>query len=153
MKTEQMTTIDKVYCVPRTVEEWRLVAPYFADEVEYYGSIESWAIDSVRCGNILLFQANSMLFISKDARDRTEIPAPKFLDLLHDRMVPWRLEEIGFDITKLPYRIEIKGQIDRHIIEVTETGELTFIHGKHMEGITTFTELLQLIKFLTPPKP
>jgi hypothetical protein len=82
----------------------------------------------------------------------TEIPVSRFLDLYHDRITPWRLEDVGFDVTVLPYKNKIEGHYQRHIMEVTETGQLIFLNGKMMEGITTFTELLQQIKFLTPPQ-
>ena len=81
--------------------------------------------------------------------ERVEVSVEKFLDLLHDRIAPWRLEEVGFR--------KIAGVYQQ------DSGLNVFFNDDVIESyincdgdcidtyITTFTELLTLIRFLTPP--
>lgn len=92
-------------------------------------------------------------------RNRKEIPVSKFLDLLEDRIVPWRLEEIGAiddgDYLCLPWNNdECISKVIFRICAGFEGDELDelFIETK-LEGIIlidtkTFTELETLIGFL-----
>lgn len=102
----------------------------------------------------------------------TEIPVSRFLDLYHDRITPWRLEEVGFsgvildidgDQFCVPHKkdyalkigmAEIGVRIEHNkflaaSMSICDGNERSFML---LHGITTFTELLQQIKFLTPPQ-
>ena len=137
-----MTTLENSYCVPKTEEEWDMLYP----KVNWLGRYPSK-------NSHVCWYNNGKYLASWPNEDpnRTEIPVQHFLDLVEDRITPWRLGEIGFNMSELPYFIRIEAPNEMHTIQVTETGKLTFINGKNFRGITTFTDLLTLIKFLTPP--
>lgn len=95
----------------------------------------------------------TLLNLAYTTRQRMhEIPVTKFLDLLNDRIVPWRLEEIGFKQTS-----------DAHILE-NENGDNIFIYNKAdgsscveiqsatseipLKGCKTYTDLLHLIRMM-----
>ena len=134
---ETMTTIDEVYCVPRTVEE-RAMFPHLLTE-EHFG--------------VYFDKDYGELCFDKDEvhhRNLTEIPVPRFLDLLHDRIVPWRLEEIGFDISLRDYHKTVGSAIVS-----AEDDEVVIWHVNQRIVIpiyiTAFTDLMALIRMLTPP--
>ena len=94
--------------------------------------------------------------ISGKFRDRTLIPVPHFIDLLHDRIAPWRLEEDGF--RPHPWRgttMYMLPMPDRRSITVVD-GLVTAWNdndghanlGLPMKGITTYTKLLTLIELI-----
>ena len=139
-----MTTLENSYCVPRTVEEWVKCIPWlFEDELVH--EIVGKAFVAFGDGTI-----------SKEPRKgMTELPVSRFLDLLNDRIVPWILAENGFEqhpTWNNTYELDIDEQ----------TIAVSFRNGKiEVEAITdedsplccylsTFTDLLTLIKFLTP---
>lgn len=155
-----MTTLENSYCVPKTKEGysrlWSACSKLGFDISRYLfegvgGSVQYREDEYGK--NI--YQPRSIdeerIFL-KNAKecDVSEVSINQFLDLLHDRISPWRLEEIGFNMQELPYRLEVQGRVDKHTIQVTETGRFIFLNGYQVEGITTFRELLTLIKFLTP---
>lgn len=81
-------------------------------------------------------------------KDRTEIPVQQFIDLLEDRIVPWRLEEIGFKLDHLGDILEL--HVNGWALSVDNDSSIWLTHGDSgtIINISTFTELLQLLKFL-----
>lgn len=137
-----MTKIEEVYTVPKTVEECDLLnvdRHCVGDAVLWIPSaeqIEVWPIEEV-------------------GTETSEIPVPKFLDLLHDRIVPWRLEEVGFaynaiGVLCLFLRAEWPEFELRKDHVFVFTGGVMRLNG-YPVNITTFTDLLTQIRFLTPP--
>lgn len=122
--------LSESFCKPRMEEEWR----------------------ELKC---LPYQHSAVYCIAEDGRARgtvwpksTEIPVTQFLDLLHDRIVPWRLEEDGFiidqsgslslDITHDEIKCEIyieKGQYKYLVVN----GSMMYLK------FTTYTDLIHLI--------
>lgn len=134
-----MTTINKVYCSPKTDEEWMSLLGY---------------IPSDTCNRCVYYEGLGMLEIDSENEHlvnfdgMSEIEVSKFLDLAHDRITPWRLEEIGFN-NKLElfvqgFNLTVAPSENPYVyIEVSHHADIDF-------NITTFTDLLTLIKFLTP---
>ena len=87
------------------------------------------------------------------------IPVPRFLDLLHDRIVPWRLEEIGFQspvLAKWKYELTLKHVWGEEPFKKPSLRRIRFDKGEmsldnQPINISKFTDLLSLIRFLTPP--
>lgn len=143
---ETMTTIDEVYCVPRTVEE-RAMFPHLLTE-EHFG--------------VYFDKDYGELCFDKDEvhhRNLTEIPVTHFFDLLHDRIVPWRLEEIGFQspvLAKWKYELTLKHVWGEEPFKKPSLRRIRFDKGEmsldnQPINISKFTDLLSLIRFLTPP--
>jgi len=82
--------------------------------------------------------------------DRKEIPVQHFIDLVEDRITPWRLGEFGFEFAHGEWYLCFN---DEDSIIMTEDGQFFIVSDQREIPIyhTTFTELLTLIKFLTPP--
>lgn len=80
-------------------------------------------------------------------KDRTEIPVSRFIDLLEDRIVGWRLEEIGFNHVSHKEDIEEYWEIviNGYVI-VFDTQNVMLDKG--IINIKKFTELETLIGFL-----
>ena len=154
---ETPTTLQNSYCVPKTEDEWAelgLKPHVYAEKSAVFGSKDD------PHNNGVAGPVNPHLL---KAIGRVEIPAPKFLDLLHDRIAPWRLKEVGFEKTESFFRLKDLGRY------VLETDEYYIVVRFHEHGFTTswsyineysdgtkyelasFTDLLTLIKFLTPP--
>jgi hypothetical protein len=75
---------------------------------------------------------------------RTEIPVPRFLDLLHDRITPWRLEEDGFTKRGSWHIFDtIVGEfcIDRD-------GYVYSMETEEQAHVTNYTDLLTLIRLI-----
>lgn len=146
-----MTTLENSYCVPRTEEEWfelGLKPHIYADKSAVF-----WSKDNPY-NNGISGPINPHLL---RAQKKSKVSVDKFLDLIHDRIVPWRLEEVGF---LSPFDAPIYRLLTpNHIIHVetrAESGgpfnpnDIVRVDGGET-SITTFTELLTLIKLLTPP--
>jgi len=87
--------------------------------------------------------------------NRTEIPVSYFLDLLHDRIAPWRLEEDGFEfitweggdyhwlenISQKGINIKIE-LLSNYVTVLRDMDAIPF------EGITTYTDLITLIRLI-----
>jgi hypothetical protein len=136
-----MTTIDEVYCVPRTVEEHAMF-PYLSTD-EHFGVY----LDSEY--GVLCFDEGEFIY-----ENGTEIPVTRFLDLLHDRIACWRLEEVGFKFDVIGYGfLDLKNE--GSFLKLTSDGEVFWCSYRQQittkAFVYTFTELLQLIRFLTPP--
>lgn len=137
MKTH--TTLNNSYCAPTDKSEWSDLFPTT--------SIPKFQVyvmhDGVRHHFVARRPSNHLHW--------KEISVTRYLDLLHDRIVPWRLEEAGF----VPFPDEHNTAMMRwendaqYTVEVIGGG--VYVNNASY-NITTFTDLLTLIKFLTPPK-
>ena len=121
-----MTTLDNTYCKPTTEAEWDLLPNrdlWCRNENAVFGAID---------------------FSKQKVSGKTEIPVQHFIDLLEDRIVPWRLEEVGFEkaIEIYFYEIGISN------IAFYPEGRVTFGTPEQDFNIKTFTDLLTLIRFL-----
>ncbi len=93
-------------------------------------------------------------FSKQKVSGKTEIFVQHFIDLLEDKIVPWRLEEVGFvnvfynnDYTD--YMLK-KNKADVSVC-IYFDGTFEIVIGIEEEirmNITTFTDLLTLIRFL-----
>jgi len=86
-------------------------------------------------------------------KDRTEIPVSKFIDLLEDRIVGWRLEEIGFrDFPTFEDKERWIFRLENGMNIVLFQDMITHLEVSYNElnrlNISTFTELETLIRFL-----
>lgn len=140
MKTTNMekTELKDVYCVPNTGDDW-LLFPFkrYIQNREVCYSINSDKCQTTRRGY-------------NEEVGKTEIPVSKFIDLLEDKMVGWRLEEIGgkyMAITDLTVIELADGKIE---IIISDDGKIMLsVLGVHVYlNIKTFTELETLIRFL-----
>ena len=121
-----MTTLDNTYCRPTTEAEWDLLPNrdlWCRNENAVFGAID---------------------FSKQKVSGKTEISVQQFIDLLEDRIVPWRLEEVGFEkaIEIYFYEIGISN------IAFYPEGRVTFGTPEQDFNIKTFTDLLTLIRFL-----
>jgi hypothetical protein len=88
---------------------------------------------------------------------RIEVTVSKFLDLLEDRIAPWRLEEIGFrDMPTISNKGRWILRLENGMNIIIFEDMIPFLEVSYNElkeiYATTFSELEMLIKFLTPPK-
>jgi len=133
------TELKDVYCVPKTDEEW--------------GQFKMWdesKIDAKDLFPCIIEIGNTKQCIQRGLNHenligRTEIPVSKFIDLLEDRMVGWRLEEIGFvhEVDVDFYILDLDDY--RHIEWNSQEG---VAYDDSVLNIKTFTELETLIRFL-----
>lgn len=136
-----MTTIDKVYCSPKTDEEWMSLLGY---------------IPSDSCTRCVYYEDFGMLEIDSENEDlvnfdgMSEIEVSKFLDLAHDRITPWRLRELDFKMTPSYSMVNGEKQWMYWKGTLTVTTDYASAGGGSPLYLKTFTDLLTLIKFLTP---
>jgi len=134
----KITRIEDVYAVPKTEEEWKLFPVRVRSDREICISSNS------RCMTVRLGHCSSL--------GMTEIPVDQFLDLLNDKIAPWRLLEIGFEKMdgKFPYYSLRDKKIELSWSEKTKHSGVALEIGDEAIwlDITTFTELLQMMKFL-----
>ena len=86
-----MTTLGNSYTVPMTLEEWVQCVPWLKDDpmAEYVA----------KCAFVVYGNGK----IAKEPRKgMVRLSVPRFLDLWHDRIVLWRLEEVGFSSCATP---------------------------------------------------
>jgi len=147
----------KSYCRPQTEEEWELLSPYFKNEVTFYSNVDSWQKDFEECGHVYFFQHfNGMLSYSKHPiKERTEIPVSHFLDLMHDRIAPWRLEDDGFvfyastgqhvlHTTGLKrYHVALPPMSNTVKVDVWDGDK-----GIEADNVSTYTDLITLIRLI-----
>jgi len=127
------TELKDVYCVLKTDEDWTKLG--LKSHVYAEKSAVFWSYD-MPMNNGVVGPTNPHLL---KLQGRTEIPAQHFIDLLEDRIVPWRLEEIGFN----------NQMVETPFFNVECENELVYIDGSITPlNISTFTELVQLLKFL-----
>lgn len=137
MKTH--TTLNNSYCAPTDKSEWSDLFPTT--------SIPKFQVyvmhDGVRHHFVARRPSNHLHW--------KEISVPRFLDLLHDRIAPWRLEEIGFEKLNVPaHPMPYMMKVGCHNVFFDVKLQSVMLDTKPIY-ITTFTDLLTLIKFLTPP--
>jgi len=146
----QMTTLENSYCVPKTEEEFILLGYDRVPNFHIKGNRVYYAIldetDQWTRSVELYSNLGNLEWLTN------EIPIQHFIDLVEDRISAWRLEEVGF----IDHGTQFIGVFGSSHIHFTKSnGRVTvtpYDHGKGINAyITTFTELLTLIKFLTPP--
>jgi hypothetical protein len=84
----------------------------------------------------------------------TEIPVSHFLDLMRDRIVPWRVEELGGvkEEDCNSWIIECGQKICvGFFLDGSVTISIHYDYASIPLHISTFTDLLALIRMLTPP--
>jgi hypothetical protein len=83
--------------------------------------------------------------------NRTEIPVPHFLDLMHDCIAHWRLEDDGFDrqytdVKQFTIRVRSHTTV---MIERNKNGSFSIdVEGVPFYGVKTYTQLLTLIELI-----
>jgi hypothetical protein len=117
---------------------------------ETNGECQSVGIGSDNIGTEVCMGWKGVLVRYIDA-GRSKIPFPQFIDLLHDRIAPWRLEENGFSSYPSTgcYGITINDVIGVYIMFKFGDVEL-WVNGEclPMTGITTYTDLITLIRLI-----
>ena len=146
-----MTTLENSYCVPNN-SQWVELTGYVPNR--------DTAIYAVYDAEMGILDA-----CDGEVNYLTEIPVQHFIDLVEDRITPWRLEEVSFRSTnpndsasnvffkRMSYMASVHvsymdGKLHDISIEPYGSEEVASIDELN---ISTFTELLNLIKFLTPP--
>jgi hypothetical protein len=135
----------RTFCIAKTEAE--------ADSImDAARSNESWNVWDHN-GKWLYFEDGDEFNIEGELEDRTEIPVPRFIDLLRDRITPWRLEEDGLELVT-PWV-----QTRQYCLDfVTVTFEAENVHvtipdrlgafGIRRCNVTTYTQLLTLIELI-----
>lgn len=136
-----MTTLENSYCRPKTEEEWEMIYPN-ASWLGLYPSKESH----------VYFDGTGKYLASgpNENTNRNEIPVQHFLDLLNDSIVPWRLEELNFNPTSNYNTVSGKKQWMYWKEDLIITPEYASAGGGSRLYPSTFTDLLTLIRFLSP---
>jgi len=129
--------LSEVYCIPQTAKDCKAL------------NVSNGEIGMKLCQSLVsdgkaIFQGNS---------GRTEIPVQHFIDLAEDRIVPWRLEEVGFKY--------IKDHTPFYEFSISKVSNLSWAESTSKHGIAleireeqiwfsihNFTDLLTLIKFM-----
>ena len=141
-----MTTLDKSYTVPMTLEEWVQCVPWLKDD--------PIADEIDKCAFVAFYAFGEYTVATKPNDGMVRVSVPRFLDLLHDRITPWRLEEIGgqrygnnnfYGINLPEHRCVIVHFENRVLVDARQLDK-----GLNIPNITTFNDLLTLIRFLTP---
>jgi hypothetical protein len=137
-KTQAMKStaqrLNESYCKPTTPEEW-----------EVFGLMPL-------SGHYVTWLGGEPTLISGKFADRAEIPTSHFIDLVHDRIAPWRLVEDGFGtIGGVTYRRLFTANHDginmRWLITViTDTGRVYINDGP--TNVKTYTQLTNLIELI-----
>ena len=101
-----------------------------------------------KCAFVAFYAFGEYTVATKPRDGMVRVSVPRFLDLMHDKITSWRLEEVGFVHT-------VRGIYE---LNVNPHGHFTleycdgFVYvSAGVTSITTFTDLLKLIGFLTPP--
>lgn len=145
---EMMTKIEEVYTIPKTEEEWKLL-----DEAHGFNVVgeENGFVKGQDC---VVYESEGLYqaLLRLEDNDLIEIPVERFLELINDRIVGWRLEELGFE--------KVEKNLTFYVLKIANTelswSEKTKNAGVGIEigeeavwlNISTFTELLQQMKFL-----
>ena len=106
-------------------------------------------------GHYVTWLGGEPTLISGKFADRTEIPVTHFIDLLHDRITPWRLEEDGFEFYSATgqHVFHTKGLKRYHVTMPPMSNKVkvdVWTGDKAIEAdkITTYTDLITLIKLI-----
>ena len=130
-----MTTLENSYCVPKT-DEWR----HFEKQSDDDDIVMKWG------GEIITASLSGMAFT---CNKRKEIPVQHFIDLVEDRPSTWRIKEYQASKGVRDGFWNVFYISQSHLISVEQDGSFN-LNGRKVY-LNTFTELLTLIKFLTPP--
>jgi hypothetical protein len=128
----------KSYCRPQTEEEWVSLIGY-APAIGHTLCAWSDGFGAIEHENHLYWMT-------------TEIPVSHFIDLIHDRLAPWRLEEDGFttlggSVYSKRFTIDSEdGKITRTITVITDNGRVYLNDGA--TNVSTYTQLLTLIQLI-----
>jgi len=126
-----MITFENSYCIPKTEEEWNMLPDrslWCRNENAVFGLID---------------------FEEQKVKNKTEITVRQFLDLIEDKITPWRLDDIwfgreyGFSDT---YVMKLRIIFYIHVLFTGEKVKVLLLG--HEIRVKTFTELLTLIHFL-----
>ncbi len=139
-RTKMKSTQERLkssYCVPRGAE-W-----------DAFGLIPL-------SGHKVMWLGGEPTLVSGEFTDRAEITVSQFIDLLKDSIVPWRLEGDGFRTTTwkctTAYEIDFVGKRSLTVIDgavtVWNDEDDSISKGVPMIGITTYTDLLTLIRII-----
>lgn len=127
------TKLSEVYCVPENEEDWELLGLLESKNTNGYNYHDLSASVSMYDGKACLYEKSS---------NKKEVAVQQFLDLLNDKIVDWRLEDIGFE--KKGYKL-----YSNRVIDCLDDDVHMNINGVYTcLNIKTFTELKQIIKFL-----
>lgn len=135
--------LSEVYCRPKTEEEWVDCIPWLNGDP---------MLSDIAKTSFFAFGDGT---ISKEPNEGiNEIPVTHFIDLLQDKIVPWRLEEDGFS-HNTPM-IEVASYPMGNITVCFHEGNVSVIldpndspwHSHICKGCKTYTELLTLIKLI-----
>lgn len=135
-----MTTLQNSYTVPMTLDEWVQCVPWLKDD--------PLADDIEKCAFVAFFAFGDYTIAEKPRDGMVRVSVPRFLDLMNDRIVPWRLEEVGF-VHSVRGIYELNVNPHGHFTVEYCEGFVYVSAGR--TSITTFTDLLKLIRMLTPP--
>ena len=129
----EMKTLQNTYCKPTREAEWDLLPDrdlWCRNEGAVFGAID---------------------FSKQKVGGMTEISVQHFIDLLEDRIVPWRIEELAFkELAKGVW----SWSDDGHQILISFEPELNVMLAYSdqgmipVDGIQKFTDLLTIIRFL-----
>ena len=153
-----MTTLQNSYCVPKTVEEWsNLGMNPLPEHMGVIGTPDGIGICIGVFRDGKPRRRKNLIIDNPD--DFKSCTANQIIDLLHDRIVPWRLEEIGFQspvLAKWKYELTLKHVWGEEPFKKPSLRRIRFDKGEmsldnQPINISKFTDLLSLIRFLTPP--
>jgi len=128
------------YCKPKTEEEWVSLIGYVP------------AIGHTLCawsdGFGAIEHENHLYWMT------TEIPVSHFIDLLHDKIAPWRLAEDGF--AYLTPMIEVATYPIGNVTVCFHEGKTSVIldpndspwHSHVCSGVKTYTDLITLMRLI-----
>ena len=124
--------LSESYCRPRTVEDW----------------IDLMGFDQSKHAEFCKYSQSLGAIPSDNTIGRTtEIAVQHFIDLLRDTIAPWRLAEDAKERGGDPRSWGIIYVNQHHIIEITKDMKVV-LNGRPMKGITSYTELLTLIRLI-----
>ena len=125
-----MTTLENSYCVPRD-SEW-----------DKFGLINL-------NGNIIIWRSGTWTISDPTVpQGYSEIPVQHFIDLVEDRISSWRIKEYQASKGVRDGFWNVFYISQSHLISVEQDGSFN-LNGRKVY-LDTFTDLLTLIKFLTP---
>ena len=139
-----MTTLQNSYTVPMNLDEWEQCVPWLKND--------PLADDIAKCAFVAFVAFGDYTIAEKPREGMVRVSVPRFLDLMNDSIVPWRVEEHGFnnpfgDTYTLRLEHDWDGIIVTRVVRVI--GGKVSVNGDDV-NIPTFTELLKLIRMLTP---
>jgi hypothetical protein len=81
-------------------------------------------------------------------KGRTEIPFSHFIDLLNDSIVPWRLEDDGFDLSiREGHYTGHSSSLASSFVFIDKRG-VVWLSNRKLNNVTTYTDLLTLIRLI-----